>query len=116
MVKHAKRIAENDNIVTAVADFAAEEEVTVNFQGKDEKYICNQDVPFGHKIATLDIKQGEKLIKYGEIIGSASQSINKGDWVHVHNVIDDYKCLDKEGNPLPGQEGITLSDKKPEGS
>jgi hypothetical protein len=41
----------------------------------------------------------------GESIGAASQDIKMGDWVHTQNVKDDYKVLDKEGNPLPGQEG-----------
>lgn len=42
-------------------------------------------------------------MKYGEAIGSASRDIRKGDWVHTHNVKDDYKVLDKEGNPVPEQ-------------
>ena len=104
MVKYAKKINESDNVVTAVVDCAAGDEVTVLFQGDEQTYACNQDVPFGHKIATVDIPKGGRLVKYGEEIGSASCDIQKGDWVHTHNVVDDYKCLDKDGNPLPGQE------------
>ena len=104
MGKYAKKMAENDNVVTAVADFSAGDQVSVKFRGKESAYKCNQDVPFGHKIAVMEIRQGEKIVKYGEIIGSASQNIKEGDWVHTHNVRDDYKCLDKDGKPLPGQE------------
>jgi len=104
MIKYAKMIAEKDNVVTVVADCVAGDEVTVKFQGKETSYTCNQDVPFGHKIAVADIGKGDKIVKYGESIGSASQDIKKGDWVHTHNVKDDYKCLDKDGNPLPGQD------------
>ncbi|MCF8077912.1 MAG: UxaA family hydrolase [Desulfobacterales bacterium] len=104
MVKYAKKIADNDNVATAVADFSGGDEATVRFSGNDDKYTCNQDVPFGHKIAIADINAGEKVFKYGESIGTASADIKVGDWVHTHNVKDDYKCLDKEGNPLPGQE------------
>lgn len=43
-------------------------------------------IPAGHKIALCDINQGEHIIKYGQIIGKASKQINKGDWVHSHNV------------------------------
>ena len=106
MAKYAKQIAENDNVVTAVADLAAGESATVKYHGGESVYTCNQAVPFGHKIAIVDIPKGEKIIKYGEVIGSALEDIRKGDWVHVHNVKDDYKCLDKDGNPLPGQEEI----------
>ena len=33
-----------------------------------------------------DIKQGETVIKYGQIIGRAKCDIKTGDWVHTHNV------------------------------
>ncbi len=104
MNKYAKQIDEKDNVITAVSDLAKGEEVTVKFQGKETKYICNQDVPFGHKIAIKEIPVGGRIYKYGEDIGSATETIVVGDWVHTHNVRDDYKCLDKDGNPLPGQE------------
>ena len=44
------------------------------------------DIPAGHKYALSDIKQGETIIKYGQIIGRATCDIKKGDWVHTHNV------------------------------
>ena len=44
------------------------------------------NIPAGHKIAIKDVKKGEKVIKYGEIIGVAKEDIKTGDWVHVHNV------------------------------
>ena len=104
MTKYAKKIADEDNVVTVAADCQAGEEVTIKFHGKETRCTCNQDVPFGHKIAIVDIAESSKVIKYGEEIGSATKDIRKGDWVHIHNVKDDYKCLDKNGEPLPGQE------------
>lgn len=44
------------------------------------------DIPAGHKIARLDIKAGEYVYKYGEIIGVAKCDIKKGEWVHSHNL------------------------------
>ena len=44
------------------------------------------NIPAGHKFALKDIKKGEYVIKYGEIIGRATQNIQKGEWVHTHNV------------------------------
>jgi len=44
-----------------------------------------QDVTPGHKFALLDIKKGEQIIKYGEVIGAATVDIGKGAHVHVHN-------------------------------
>lgn len=47
---------------------------------------AKQAVPFGHKLAVTDIKKGDKILKYGEVIGLATQNISKGDYVHTHNV------------------------------
>jgi hypothetical protein len=44
----------------------------------------------GHKIARRAIEAGEKILKYGAPIGSATQSIAAGSHVHVHNVKSDY--------------------------
>ena len=56
---------------------------------KDNVGVCldgNESIPAGHKYALQDISCGEYVIKYGEIIGRATQDIAKGDWVHTHNV------------------------------
>lgn len=46
----------------------------------------NDKIPAGHKFALCDIKQGDYVVKYGEIIGRATSPIAKGEWVHTHNV------------------------------
>lgn len=53
--------------------------VGINLVGDDK-------IPAGHKFALRDIKQGDYVIKYGEIIGCATQDIKCGEWVHTHNV------------------------------
>ena len=56
---------------------------------KDSVGVCldgTDKIPAGHKYALKDIKQGDYVIKYGEIIGRATQDIAKGEWVHTHNV------------------------------
>lgn len=44
------------------------------------------EIPSGHKYALKDVKKGDHIIKYGEIIGRATCDIKKGEWVHSHNV------------------------------
>jgi hypothetical protein len=44
----------------------------------------------GHKIARHAIAAGEKIVKYGAPIGSATQAIAAGAHVHLHNVKSDY--------------------------
>ena len=46
----------------------------------------SEAIPAGHKYALRHIGKGEAVIKYGEIIGRATQDIEKGEWVHTHNV------------------------------
>ena len=47
-------------------------------------------VGMGHKLAARAIGVGEKIIKYGAPIGSATVPIQIGDHVHIHNVKSDY--------------------------
>ncbi len=45
-----------------------------------------QRVGRGHKLAVAAVAEGEALLKFGQVIGFASQPIAAGDWVHEHNV------------------------------
>jgi altronate hydrolase len=46
-------------------------------------------VGMGHKFALAPIAKGQAIHKFGQIIGFASQDIEAGDHVHVHNVAAD---------------------------
>lgn len=45
-----------------------------------------EDIPAGHKMALVDIAEGEKVIKYGSAIGVAKEAIKQGSWIHTHNI------------------------------
>lgn len=49
-----------------------------------------KSVTLGHKVAARDIAAGEKVMKYGVSIGSATAAIAKGAHVHVHNMRSNY--------------------------
>ena len=56
---------------------------------KDNVCVClerGEGIPAGHKQALRDIPEGEFVIKYGQIIGRATQDIKAGEWVHSHNL------------------------------
>ena len=44
------------------------------------------EIPLGHKIAMVDFKVGDTILKYGHDIGKVVKAIKKGEHVHVHNV------------------------------
>lgn len=46
---------------------------------------CLDPIPLGHKVALVDIKNGDTVIKYNNDIGKAVADIAKGGHVHVHN-------------------------------
>ena len=51
-----------------------------------EGVTLTEDIEKGHKFALKDIKSGEKVIKYGEVIGRATADIVPGEHIHSHNM------------------------------
>jgi (2R)-sulfolactate sulfo-lyase subunit alpha len=43
-------------------------------------------IPLGHKLALTDIEEGQDIIEYGQRVGLALRDIERGGYVHVHNV------------------------------
>ncbi len=72
------KLNNNDNVAVALQDIASGTEV----QGV--KAIEN--IIRGHKMALVDISEGENIIKYGYPIGHATRDIKAGEWVHTHNI------------------------------
>lgn len=52
--------------------------------------LATEDVPVGHKIARTSLSVGDKVLKYGAPIGSATADIRAGEHVHLHNMKSDY--------------------------
>lgn len=48
--------------------------------------VARQDIRFLHKLALCDIAAGERVYKYGAVIGEATKPIAAGEHVHVHNL------------------------------
>ena len=44
-----------------------------------------QPIKLGHKLSLRAIRHGERVLRYGQTIGFATEEIEPGDWVHVHN-------------------------------
>ncbi len=75
-----------DNCATAIADIEKGEDIDYN--GVTLK--IKQAVALGHKFALKEIKKGDLVKKYGQIIGIATEHINKGEWIHTHNIMSHY--------------------------
>jgi len=53
---------------------------------KSVKIQSKNEIRLGHKIAMVDLKEGDTILKYGHDIGKVVNNIKKGENVHVHNV------------------------------
>ena len=80
-------INEKDNVATALEPLNAGAEVSVEVQNRIQKITLLSDIPMGHKFALKEVEQGGAVIKYGEPIGQSTVKINRGEHVHVHNVV-----------------------------
>ncbi len=72
-----------DTVVTALEDLEAVREIALG-EGKGP-VVLREAVPFGHKVAVERIDAGDHVVKYGEVIGEATERIEPGAWVHTHN-------------------------------
>jgi len=79
-------INKKDNVATALRDINANEEVNVGENENIIKIAVKAKIPYGHKFAIKEIKKNGNIYKYGEIIGKATQLIQKGDYAHIHNI------------------------------
>jgi altronate dehydratase len=50
-----------------------------------------QTVQPGHKIALKSITQGQPIVRYGQVIGLATENIPQGNTIHVHNMTIDNR-------------------------
>ncbi len=74
-----------DTVATALDDLVKGEQVTFVIGGNQVALRTREAIPFGHKLAIRTVEPGEYILKYGEIIGRATERILAGDHVHVHN-------------------------------
>lgn len=77
-----------DNVATAIENIGLGNVVNIiSAEGNIvDKVKAKQEIPLGHKIAITNIKKGEHIMKYGEVIGKATKDIERGDYVHIHNI------------------------------
>jgi len=91
------QLSAEDNVCVATGTLEAGESVTI----EGVTVTLAERIPLGHKVAVARIAAGEKVIKYGAPIGSASRDIRVGQYVHTHNLKSDYLPTYTLDNPPP---------------
>jgi len=75
-----------DNVATALQDIEPRTEVRLPVADDGLTVCIREKIGSGHKFAIRDIPKGRRIVKYGETIGIATQDIQSGQHVHVHNI------------------------------
>ena len=76
------KINPKDNVAVAISDVSSGHALNLDCC----KLYTTEVIKAGHKIALNDIDAGTPIIKYGSPIGVATRRIEKGSWVHTHNL------------------------------
>lgn len=79
-------LAPEDNVCAAATRIPKGSKLQV----EGAEIVATEDVEVGHKVARREIAQGDKVLKYGAPIGSATRDIQPGERVHLHNMKSDY--------------------------
>lgn len=76
------KINKEDNVAVALRPIAKGETLVIG----DITVTTLEEIPQGHKVALKPIGKGEEVIKYGFRIGYTKEDVQKGQWIHVHNL------------------------------
>ncbi len=79
-------IKTRDNVATALKELVQLQECRLSGGDESLGIIIREPIAFGHKFAVVDIREGDDIIKYGEVIGRATSPILKGCHAHVQNI------------------------------
>lgn len=85
-----------DNLVVSARALRAGEEISAG--GRTAQ--LDRDVKMGHKVAIEPIAKGQKVLKYGQVIGLATRDIAAGEHIHSHNLAQS----EWERDPAPATE------------
>jgi altronate hydrolase len=72
----------SDNVCVAARDLPAGTQITAGGRTVE----LSRAVKLGHKIALAEIPAGQRVVKYGQTIGFATEAIAPGTWIHTQNL------------------------------
>ena len=97
--KRLLQLSPRDNVCVVAAPIEAGERIEIG----GRSVVVSRPLPVGFKVANRPIAAGEKVLKYGAPLGSATADIAIGELVHTHNLKSDYLptyLLEDGANPF----------------
>ena len=76
----------NDNVGTSIKPLKKNTEIILKLEKQSINFVIKENIKLCHKFSLSKIRRGDKIIKYGEIIGVAIDDIQSGNLVHIHNI------------------------------
>jgi altronate dehydratase small subunit len=84
--RQALTLHPDDDVAVALRDLANGVNVHVRRGNVDIDVVLKDSIPLGHKFALVALTPGQRIRKYGQVIGEATVHIDAGAHVHVHNM------------------------------
>ncbi len=86
--------------------------------------VLREAVPQGHKVALVDLAEGDEVRRYGVVIGHAERALHAGSWVHERRLrmpaaprLDGLPMATVRAAPQPPLEGFSFEGyRNPDGS
>jgi len=75
-----------DNCMIARTALAKGDTVVIDGQA----VTLSQNILIGHKVARRALAVGDKVLRYGALIGSITAPVGIGEHIHTHNLESDY--------------------------
>lgn len=79
-------LAPEDNCLIACGEIASG--AAVHYEGGVLQAL--EAIALGHKIARRALRAGDKVLRCGAVIGSATRDVAAGEHLHTHNLKSDY--------------------------
>lgn len=76
------KISGADNVAIALKDLSIGQIIEID----GEVFDLKEPIKKGHKFATRPIEKSQNIFKFGFPIGTSTQAITIGEWVHTHNI------------------------------
>jgi altronate dehydratase small subunit len=76
-----------DNVGVALTDLEKGMELELKVNGQTMSVKLAEPIAYQHKFSVRRIGSGDRIVKYGEVIGEATRDIGPGQHVHIHNMV-----------------------------
>lgn len=82
-----------DSVIAVLDDINIGEFIEYKKENNVLSVAAINEIPIYHKVAIKKIAKGDRVIKYNESIGVATQDIEIGEHVHCHNIVSEREIL-----------------------